>query len=136
MRVFGGFISGWKPLTLLSAAQLASMRDTAAQALPGTAVIQTSAWVSDGGGAGTTTLTASGTVACRVSPGAGVAGVGERVIGARIDPDTDVSFTFEYGTAVNTDSVIEYEGRLFSVKDVSEPRSWAVTCQADAKEIT
>lgn len=132
MRVSGGFISGWKPLTLLSAAQLASMRDTAAQALPGTAVIQTSAWVSDGGGAGTTTFTASGTVACRAAPIDAV----EKVQGSRLDPDSEVLFTLEWDAGVDAANQLVYQGGTFSVTGIRAPRSWPITQLVEAKEIT
>ena len=117
---------------MLSDAQLAAMRDTAAQALPGTAVIQSSAWVSDGAGAGTTTFTASGTVACRVAPIDAV----EKVEGARLDPDSEVLFTFEWDAGVDAANQLIYQGGTFTVTGLRAPRSWPITQLVEAKEIT
>jgi hypothetical protein len=119
-------------LTLLSAAQLAAMRDTASQALPGTAVVQSSAWVSDGGGAGTTTFTAAGTIACRVAPIAAA----EKVEGSRLDPDSEVLFTLEWDAGVDAADQLVYQGGTFTVTGIRAPRSWPVTQLVEAKEIT
>jgi len=117
---------------LLSDAQLAAMRDTAARALPGTAVIRTSTWVSDGGGAGTTTFTAAGTVACRVAPIDAV----EKIEGSRIDPDSEVLFTFEWDAGVDVNAQVVHGGGTFTVTGLRAPRSWPVTQLVEAKEIT
>lgn len=121
---------------MLTASELTAMRSTLDASLPDSAIIKTPTWVSDGGGGGTTTYTASGTVDCRVTPGAGVAGVGEVVRGNRLDPDVDALFTFPYDTAIDANDVIELSGRTFSVKAVAEPRSWSVSLRVDVKEVT
>ena len=108
------------------------MRDTLEASLPGTAVVKSRSWVSDGGGGGTTTYTASGTVDCRIAP----LMAGEAVEGERIDSDSEYVFTFPYDTAVEGDSVITYDSRDFTVTGMREPRSWEISRRVEAKELT
>ena len=109
------------------------MRATLDASLPDSAVIKTRAWVSDGGGGGTTTYVASGTIACRIAP---VAAAGERVQGEKIHPDTEYVLTFPYDTAVADDSLITLGSRDYSVTSLREPRSWPVSMRVEAKEVT
>lgn len=117
---------------MLTAADLASMRETLEDSLPDMAVINTPARVSDGGGGGTTTFTASGTVPCRIMPVSG----NERIEGARLNADTEYLVTTTYDAAIEADSVLEIDSRTFSVTSVGEPRSWAISLKVEAKEIT
>lgn len=118
---------------MLTASDLASMRETIEDSLPDTAVIKSRAWVSDGGGGGTTTYTPSGTVECRITP-ASVSP--EAVKGERLHPDTEYVLTFPYDTAIATDSIIALDGRDYSVTAKREPRSWAVSLRVEAKEVS
>lgn len=117
---------------MLSATDLASARAALEESLPDTAIIKNPSWVSDGGGGGTTTFTASGTVPCRIMPVSG----NERVEGARLNADTEYLVTAPYDAAVDKDSVLEIDSRVFSVTAVGEPRSWAVSLRVEAKEVT
>ena len=116
---------------MLTDADLNSARDAANDFLPDMAVIQTPAWVSDGGGGGSTILTASGTVACRVMPVTG----NERLEGARLNPDTEYLITAPHDAPITLASVLEIASRQFSVTAVGEPRSWAVSLKVEAKEV-
>lgn len=116
---------------MLTAADLVSMRETLEDSLPDLAVIKTPSRVSDGGGGDTTTFTVSGTVPCRIMPVSG----NERVEGARLNADTEYLVTAPYDAAVDTDSVLEIDSRVFSVTAVGEPRSWAVSLRVEVKEI-
>lgn len=98
------------------------MRTAASRALPGTAVVQTSTWVSDGGGGGTTAWAASGTVDCRLAPFGASRGE-ERLSGGRISPDADSVVTLPSGTAVDADDQLVISGGTYSVVHVRE-RSW------------
>lgn len=116
---------------MLSASDLELMRGEAENFLPDTAVIKAPSWVSDGGGGGTTTFTASGTIFCRIMPISG----NEKIEGARLDPDTEYLVTAPHDSSIDTDSVLEIDGRTFSVTSVGEPRSWAVSLKVEVKEI-
>lgn len=117
---------------MLEAADLQSMREDAARALDGTAVYGGGTFVSDGGGGVTTTFVAAGTVACRMAPIA--AGEGEQVSGARLQPDSEVIFTFPAETPVSSNSQIVYSGGTFSVTAVRQ-RSQEITRRVEAKEM-
>lgn len=107
------------------------MRATAAQALPGTAVVQTQAYSSDGGGGGSIAWTASGTVDCRLAPIRG----DEREIGDRISADADYVMTLPHDVTVTTNSRILHSGGTFNVEAVRD-RSWEVTTRVElTKEV-
>jgi hypothetical protein len=117
----------------LSAAELEQMRETASDALGGTAIIQTKSFVSDGGGGGTTTWAASGTADCRLAPY--VHGSGERVEADRLSPDSEVLFTFPAETSVALDSQIVHAGGTFTVTAIRR-RTDEITRRVEAKEVT
>ena len=108
------------------------MRDTLEDSLVDTAIIKSSAWVSDGGGGGTTTYTASGTVECRVAP---LTMTGEMVEGDRLQSDTEYIFTFAWDTAITDESLITHSGRNFTVTALRAPRTWEVSRRVEAKEV-
>lgn len=114
---------------MLTEPELAAMRATAEEALPGTAVIQTSGWVSDGGGGGTTGWTNAGTIACRMAPITS-AGDDEGETGERITADSRFLFTLPAGTTVTTNSRILHSGGTFNVENVRE-RSWNVSTRVE-----
>ena len=118
---------------MLTASELTAMRSTLDASLPDSAIIQDRAWLSDGGGGGSTTYVASGTIACRIAP---AAMAGERIEGDRIHPDTEYVFTFPYDAAVEDDSVISLDSRTYSVVALRAPRSWPVSLRVEAKEVT
>ena len=119
-------------MSLLSAADLASMRSTAAEALDTTAVIQTQQFVSDGGGGGTTTWSPSGTVSCRIAPYTQSAG--EQVEGGQVMNDAEVIVTMPAETNVEADARIVSGGRTYTAVAIRR-RSQEITRRFAAKEI-
>lgn len=117
---------------MLTAAELASMRSTAGAALPDTAVIQTQAWVSDGGGGGSTTWTAAGTVDCRIAP-VGGQGAMEDEQGDRITADAEFVATFASDVSIDTNSRVISGGGTFNVEAI-RTRSWNLTTRAELKK--
>lgn len=116
---------------MLTSSELAAMRETLGDSLAGTAIIQNSAFVSDGGGGGTTTWTAAGTVDCRVAPAGGM----EQQAGDRLQPETEVIFTIPQSTTITNDARIAYEARTYTVTALRAPRTWELSRRVEAKEI-
>jgi head-tail adaptor len=113
--------------TLLTDAELTSMRATASQALPGTAVIQSQSFASDGGGGGSLTWAAGGTVDCRLAPLGGT----EREIADRISSDADYIVTLPYDASVTTNSrLIINGGGTFNVEAIRD-RSWHTSTRVE-----
>ena len=119
-------------MPLLSDSELADLRATAATALPGTAIVMTQAWTSDGGGGGSVAWTASGTVDCRVAPVGGY-GASEGQTGGRISPDAEFIITLPASTTVDTNARLVIDGDTFNVEAVRD-RSWNVTTRVEAKK--
>lgn len=101
---------------MLTQSELTAMRTTVTDSLPGTATIQTQAYVSDGGGGGSVAWSAAGTVPCRIAPLSG----DEDVIGGRISAEASSVMTFPYGTAIDAGSRVLYDGGTFNVEAVRE----------------
>lgn len=112
---------------MLTDSELEAMRATVVESLPDSAVVQTSAWVSDGGGGGTTGWTNAGTVACRVAP----LGAGEGETADRITATGRFVFTFPAATSVTTNSRILHSGGTFNVESVRS-RSWNTATRVEA----
>ena len=119
---------------MITAAELASMRAAASDALPGTAVIQNYAETSDGGGGVTQAWTAAGTVDCRMAPIA-TAREGEQVSGSRISAEADSLFTLPHDAAITTNSRIIYSGGTFNVEAIRD-RDWHVTTRVETVKQT
>lgn len=119
---------------MLTADELASMRDTLNDSLPDTAILQTRAWVSDGGGGGTTSWTASGTFDCRITP-TGIGQGAEQELGNKIHPETEFIVTLPASVSVDNDQQIAIGGGTFTVTEVNEPRSWEISTRVQVKEI-
>jgi SPP1 family predicted phage head-tail adaptor len=107
---------------MLTDADLTSMRATAAQALPGTAVIQTRSFTDDGGGGGTLAWSNAGTVACRLAPLNG----SEREIADRVSDDSEFIATLPTTAAVDVTKRLLINGGTFNVSAVRD-RSWEIT---------
>ena len=107
---------------MLTDVELESMRTVAAEALPGTAVIQTLSQSSDGGGGYSETWTAAGTVDCRIAPLAGT----EREMGDRIANDSDHILTLPTSASIDTNSRVIVSGGTFAVEHIRD-RSYEVT---------
>jgi SPP1 family predicted phage head-tail adaptor len=107
------------------------MRTVAGSALPGTAVIQSQTYVSDGGGGGSVTWTAAGTVPVRIAP----LGGDERLVGGRISPDADSVITLPWDATVTEGHRIVSGGGTYNVEHVRD-RSWELTTRLEAKKET
>lgn len=107
------------------------MRDVAEQTFDGTAVIQALTYSSDGGGGGTSTWSASGTVACHLSPIRG----DEREIAERIASDADWIVTVPAETSVTTAHRVVIAGVTFNVQAARAPRTWEITRRLEVREI-
>jgi hypothetical protein len=116
---------------MLSNAEIARMRTTAEQAMTGTAVISTKAWVSDGRGGGSVTWSPSGTVSCRVTSKS----MTEELGVGRIESDADWIITLPAETAVSTEDRIVADGETMSVTGVSAPRTWEITRRIEANTL-
>lgn len=114
---------------MLTAAELTAMRTTAGSALPDSCVIQSRSLVSDGGGGGTVTWTASGTVDCRLAP----AQATEDEHGGRISPEAEFTITLPSSAAVTTESRIVHNAGIFNVEAV-RTRSWNLTQRVEANK--
>lgn len=119
---------------MITAAELADMRDDLEDSLPDLAVIQTRGFLSDGGGGGTTTWTVAGTVSCRVTP-VSSSGEGEAVRGGRVHPDTEYVFTFPYDTAITDTHQVVHAGGTFTATAVRAPKSWEISRRVEMKEV-
>lgn len=116
---------------MLTDSELAAIRSTASEALPGTAVIQGQAWVSDGGGGGSTAWTASGTVDCRLAPVGGSGGA-EGVEGNRISAEAEYVVTLPFDAEVTTDSRLVIDGATYNIEAVRD-RSWNATTRVEVR---
>ena len=114
---------------MLTDDELASMRSTLNDSLPGTAIVQTSTWVSDGGGGGTTSWVASGTFDARITPAGGF----EDQQGDRVQPETEFIVTLPANTAIDEDAQIVYSGGTYDVIAAPSPRSFEISRRVQVK---
>lgn len=119
---------------MLSAAEIDAMRATVVTSLAGSAVIKEPAWVSDGGGGGSTSWVAVGTAACNITPVSSVA-EGQVVDGHRLHPNTEYIFTFEYDLEIDDESRIVYEDRSFDVTSIRAPKTFELGRRVEAREV-
>lgn len=117
---------------LLSDSDIASMRATLSDSLPGTAVLKTATFADDSGGGGSITWTAAGTVPCRITP----MSMDERLIANRIAEDANWLITLPADTAVNHRQRLAIDGRSFEVLAVRAPRSYEISRQVEANEVS
>jgi hypothetical protein len=87
-------------MNLLTAGEIAQMRETLEDSFSGTAVIQSGTIGDDSGGGGTATWSAAGTVECRVASLSGA----ERELGNRLAEDAKWVLTLPQSATVTTDS--------------------------------
>ena len=119
---------------MLPADALAGMRETLNDSLPGTAIVQTRTWVSDGGGGGTTSWVAAGTYDCRIAPTGGADNV-DKEIGDRLHPETEFVITLPASFEADTEDRVVTAGGTFEVIGVTEPRTWEISSRLQVKVI-
>jgi head-tail adaptor len=124
-------------MALLSAAQLAVMRNAVAQVLPDTCSIQRYTSAPDGAGGQTETWSTVHTaVACRVTAYSGRKGGVEDQIRQRFDSVLWWRVTLPVGTDVTVKDRIGFGAHTFEVRSVETGRSFEVECHADCEEIS
>lgn len=109
-------------MTMLSAGDVASMRATCQEAMPDTAIIYRRSWASDGGGGGSATFTAAGTVACRLAPTTSPGD--EEPIADRLAEASHWTIAVPALTDVRQDDRITVSTVTYEVMAVNSPRSW------------
>jgi len=110
---------------MLTSGELAALRATLDASLPDRGTILTKTWVSDGEGGGTVSMSAAGTVACRVSP-ISQSGI-EAMLNGKMTTTTQHVITFSAETTVTTDDQIASGGETYEVVAVVTPRSWEIS---------
>lgn len=121
-------------MSYLSAGELHSMRQTANQALAGTAVIHRAATVSDGQGGETQTWAAAGTVVCNLAPVTRRSG-DENVIADRLTSQPWWYLTVPALTDVGYPDRVVAGGGTFEVIGMREPRSVEIVRRAVLSQI-
>lgn len=119
---------------MLTSADVASMRATAEDALPGTCVIHAGTLASDGGGGYTETFSALGTVVCRLAPAVSRGG-GEAERGDRISAEADWVLTIPAGTTVETDDRVTTGGGTYNVVAIRDRDDWEITRRLEVTKI-
>lgn len=111
------------------------MRGVLDDSLPDTAVVQTSTWVSDGGGGGTTSWAAVGTYSCRLAPVTSTGEAEDADSGARVMADVDRVLTLPATTTITTNDQVVVGAQTFRVSAVYAPRSWEISRRVKVSEI-
>lgn len=119
---------------MLTDSELAGIRSTSSSALPGTAIIQSQGWESDGGGGGSIAWTAAGTFDCRISP-IGGSGASEEERGDRIAADADFIITLPFDASVDTNSRLLIDEEVYNVEAIRS-RSWNASTRVEATKET
>lgn len=117
---------------MLTAADLAYMRDTQEDFLPGTVVILRDLALSNGAGMQYDGYAAHGTVLGRIYP-MQRRGMGEVVAGAQVLSVNTWFATLPAGTDVTARDRLSYEGRTWEVMRVNNDEMWqtAVRCELE-----
>lgn len=118
---------------MLTTSEIALMRTTIEDALPGTAVIHTSTLASDGQGGWIPTYSASGTVVARLSP-EGLRGE-EPELAGRISEVRHLVLTIPAETTVSVDDRIVYDGETFDVVEVRDRTPWELSRRVRVVEV-
>lgn len=122
---------------MLTDDELAGMRSTVTESLPGLAeVARMSSPTSDGaGGRTTTTSTVVASVPIRVAPEGSVTGRSDSVNADRVENVQRWQLTFPQGTNVTVDDTVTLGARTFRVVAVMAERSYGVSCRVSAVEV-
>jgi len=116
---------------MLTPGELAAMRGTAEDALPGTAVISGGTFASDGGGGGSVAYLPFGTVSCRLAP---VGGGETGTPGDRIADESTHIITLPAATSITEANRVTYDGKTYEVTLVRERGQWELTRRVEVKE--
>lgn len=112
-------------MSLLTSGDLAWMRDTLGQSLPGTAVVLDPVAAADGQGGEAWTYVASGTFTARLSPG-GLEAREEEVAG-REAARSSWTLTLPAHAAITARSRVEYDGVSYEVLNVNKRVPWEIS---------
>lgn len=119
--------------TFLNGRNPTQLRGVMWLALSDVATVQAGTVVSDGGGGGTTSWAATGTVACRIDP---LGDVRTRLVGGRIDESSTHIVTVPTGASVSAGSRVVIAGRgTFEITQVRE-RTDALADRFEVIELT
>ncbi|WWT39947.1 head-tail adaptor [Microcystis phage Mae-JY09] len=118
---------------MLSAADIAGMRDTLDASLPGTAVIHRATYASDNQGGSTATWAAVGTAIARISPSTrqGV----EPVSGGGLSAESDWVGTLPDGTDITVRDRLVHGGLTYEVLDTDRARTWDLCVRVDLARV-
>ena len=117
-------------MTLLTAADLAAMRDTQEQAMPGTVYILRMGTASNGMGGFTETWGTASTVIGRVYPRRRL-GMGETIGGAQLLSVSDWFATLPYGTDITAKDRVKYDGRTWEITRVNNDEMYQTAVRAE-----
>lgn len=121
-------------MTLLPAIEITQMRDVCEDTFDGTAIIQAKTITADGGGGGTSAWTASGTVACHLSPLPPDQNP-EPSMGGRISAEADRVLTLPANTTITEQHRVVIDNVTYSVEAIKAPRTWELTRRVEVQRL-
>jgi seryl-tRNA(Sec) selenium transferase len=122
---------------MLTAGELAEMRDVLNQSLPGTAIIHTVTEVSDAQGGVTTTYATSGTADGRLSPLSGSNyQAGEAEMFARLGVNASHVLTVPANTTINEKQRVVFAGVTYDVTFVTQRATWEISRRVFVNRVT
>jgi len=113
--------------SMLTSAELTSMRDAIDDLLPDLCDLLTSTYAADGQGGGTVTwATASANVACRLDYVNG----NERTVGGALQAFTGYVLTLPHDTTITSAYRVLHSAVTYSIQSVSRATSWSACVRA------
>lgn len=112
--------------------ELEAMREHAEITMPDSAVIERPSWVSDGGGGGTASFLAVGTVPCRINPMVPPENA-EVVAGNRLESNVRHVVSLPAGTEVRLTDRLSIGNVKYSVSAIRGPRSFEITRRVEVR---
>lgn len=116
---------------MLSAEELASMRDDIETALPDTAILSGGTVIADGAGGGTVDFAAFGTVSARIAPIGG--GEGPEIADRLADESTHM-LTLPFDTDLSEADRVTVASTVYEVTLVRERGAWEISRRVEVKE--
>lgn len=116
---------------MLTDAELAAMREQAEEALPDSCVIQRKTRTSDGGGGGSVSWAASGTVDARVGQTAGT----EQLLDAQLVGQVDAILTVPHDADLRQADRAVVDGTTYEVLSILEHAAWTLSLRAAVKRV-